>query len=424
MRSSHSSNRKRSWVLLSWLWGIWIFFIFVSAGQSFVQEVIWVGALAVGCATLPVVMRSFHVRQLPPEVQLLAIFWLWSFLGILVAVDFELFFRYSRLIIQFILIVIFLSLIIARSGATTPIFLAFTAVGAVLPVIHTLGIDGGLTMESLHSGDRDAEANAQGFQSLLGILGVMALLPEIRGWLGRAALLVAGVISIYGVVLSGSKGAFVLLLSASTMWPLFCFKSLFRSHWITVAFVIVLAALGSQFYNFVMLETNLGRRFELMTQAEDGSTQTRLELILTGFRLAYEYYGLGAGLGQFGPASGTGFLYAHNEFAELLGTTGVVGATTYYFTYFTTWRRLQRGARLIKDRGALYRINFARMMLVLLVLSGLAFRINFLGQDSMFIYALIVGVSLWAVQPQPRVARRNDCRVQTHSVLDPRVLNS
>lgn len=387
------------WILLSSLWGAWLFAIFSAAGQPFVQAVIWGGALLVGGVTIPIFLHCFRWRELPLEVKLLAVFWVWSFLGILIAVDLGIFVRYSRQIFQFILIVLFVSFIIARSGAIKPILWAFIAVGAGLPVFHTLGLETGFTLETLQSGQRVAEANALGFRSVLGVVGVLALFPETRSILLRVILIAAGAMAIYGIVLSGARGALVALFLVLTLWPLFCFRSLFRSYWISVVFVIALAAFGYHFYEFVLHETNLGRRFEMLQRFEDGSTQTRFDLFVMGFKLAYDYFGFGAGLGQFGIASGTGY-YAHNEFAELLGTTGIVGVFLYYLAYLTTWRRLRISAKRVKDRTVLYRINFAKMMLVVMVLSGLLFRPNFLGQDTMFLYALIVGVSLWSVRLQ------------------------
>ena len=409
MMSHRTDFGLGGWTALPSLWGVWLFGIFASAGQSFLQTVIWGGALVVGSASLPLFLRRFRRRRLPLEVQLLVAFWLWSLLGIVIAVEFELFIRYSRQILQLILITVFLSSVIAESGAIKPVYLAFVAVGALMPVAQTLGIETGFSIETLQSGQRVNEANALGFQSVIGVLGVLALLPESRSWVWRGVLLTAGAIAVYGVVLSAARGALVALALVFALWPLFCFGSLLRSRWTVVIFVVVLAVLGYQFYEFILQETNLGRRFDLLQRFEDGSSQMRLDLFFMSFELAFNHYGLGVGLGQFGIASGTG-LYAHNEFAELLASTGVVGVVLYYLAYLTTWRRLKHGAKRRGNRTVLYRINFAKMMLVVVLLSGLMFRINFLGQDTMFVYALIVGISLWAVRTQPRPGLNIDLR--------------
>lgn len=387
------------WFALSSLWGAWFVTIFLTSGQSFVQMVIWGGALLVGATTAMAMHRRFSLRRLPPEVQLLVVFFFWSLMGILFVNDYGLFVRYVRQIVQLILIVTLLSFVIAKSGAVKPIFASFIILGAGLPVLRVLGVESGMAMENLQSLDRVFQPNALGFQSILGVLGVLALIPETRSWIWRSALLVAGFLALYGVILSGSRGAFVALFMVFALWPLFCFRSLFRSRWMAVTFFIIVGALGYYFYEFVLDGTNLGRRLQYLERFEDGSTQTRWQLFLMGFKLAYESWGVGTGLGQFGFASGTG-KYAHSEFAELLGTTGVVGVILYYLAYLSTWRRLQNAARHTNERSVAYRINFAKMMLVVLVVSGLIFRPNFLSQDSMFLYALIVGISLWVANIQ------------------------
>jgi len=368
----------------------------MSAGHPFLQAVIWGGALFVGALTFVALNRRFTIGKLPLEVQLLTLFWLWSLLGIVFVVDLDAFVRYSRQILQFILIVSLLSFIIGQAGSVKPIYFAFVVVGGGLPVLRTLGLETGFTIESLQSVDRVEEANALGFQSVLGLIGVLGLLPETRSWLLRSALVTASLFAVYGVVLSGSRGAFVTFFLVLVIWPLFCFRNLFRFGWTAAVFVLILAALGYGLYEFVLQNSNLGRRFQDLQGFEDRSTQTRWHLFLMGFKLAYDSGGIGSGLGQFGIASETG-LYAHNEFAELLGTTGIVGVVLYYLAYLQSWKRLQRAATLHDEQTVLYRINFAKLMLVVLVFSGMLFRPNFLQQDTMFLYALIVGVSLWAL---------------------------
>lgn len=369
--------------------------IFLSARQSYVQAVIWGGALLVGACTLFALDRRFRIKDIPTEVKLLTLFWLWSWLGVVFAADIDLFSRYNRLVLQFILIVSLLSFVVARSGSTKPIYLAFIAVGTGLPLLQTASLDAGFSTETLRSLDRVVEANGLGFQSVLGVAGVLALFPETRNWFLRAALVLAGFFSLYGVVLSGSRGALVSLFLILSLWPLFCFRKLFRSPWMALACLALIAILGHVFYEYVMLETNLGRRTRELQAFEDHSSQFRLELFLDSFKIAMETFGVGAGLGQFGSASRTGY-YAHSEFAELLGTSGLPGVVLYYLSYWASWRRLARVARQVIDRSTLYRINYAKMLLVVIISSGFLFRPNFLGQDTMIIYALVVGISLWA----------------------------
>lgn len=391
---------RKLWFSLAVLWGLWYFAIFTFGGEKFIQLIIWGGALLAGGVTLPLFLRTFHWSQLPLEVKLLSLFWLWSLTGVLVAVDFELFTRYSRLVLQFTLIVLFISFIIANSGAVKPLFAGFVAVGAGLVLYHVSSLGTGISLESTQSLDRVAEANAVGFRSVMGIMGGLALYPETRAKTLRLMLVLAGLLALYGVVLSASRGALVALFLVFALWPLFCFKTLFRSKLIAAGIVVIIGILGYFFYDFVIDQTNLGRRFSKMENLEDNSTLERLELFWVSFKIFLDYPLFGAGLGQFPIASGRD-LYAHNELGELIGTTGLIGTLIYFYAYFVTWRRLQRCARILRDPLILYRIHFAQMSLIVLILSGLMFRPNFLSQDTMFLYAYIVGVSLWARRLQP-----------------------
>lgn len=387
------------------LWGLWYFAMFAFGGEKeSIQFIIWGGALLVGAATLPSFMREFRWHQIPPEVKLLGFFWLSSMSGVLVAVDFEMFTRYSRLIMQYVLIVLFISFIIVRSGTAKPLLVGFVAVGPALILVGVSGLETGLSLQSTQSLDRVADANGVGFDSVISVIGVLALYPETRGKLLRLMLLLAGLLAVYGVVLSASRGALIVLFLVFGLWPLFCFPSLFRSKITAIGIVVVMGILGYLFYVFVMDQTNLGRRFMLMQNLEDGSTTARLELFSLSFKVFLEHPLFGAGLGQFAIASGTG-LYAHNELAELIATTGLIGSLIYYYAYLVTWRRLQHCARIFRDPNILYRINIARMVLIILILSGLMFRPNFLIQDTMFVYAYVIGISLWArlLKPSPKM---------------------
>lgn len=391
------------WLPLVGLWSLWYFAIFTFGGEESIQTIIWGGAIMVGAATLPKFLEEFRWSELPAEVQWLGLFWLWSFTGLLVAVDLEAFAHYSRLVFQFLLILLLLSFVISRSGAIKPLLVAFLAVGAGLTLYSASGLDTGISLESTKSFQRVAEPNALGFRALMGIMGGLALYPEIRSKLLRGAVVLGMVLSLYGMVLSSSRGAFVLLFIFIALWFLMSTSTLMRSMAVYVTVLLVLAVIGYYFYEFIMAETNLGRRMLKAEQYTDHSTQFRIELMLMAWDVFLEYPLFGAGLGQYGYATGTGF-YAHVEISELLGTTGLIGVLIYYSMYLVTWRRLGWLKRYTQDPMILFRVNFARVSWLVLFIAGLLFRPNFLSQDSMFLYTYIVSVSLWARRLAPNVA--------------------
>ena len=128
---------------------------------------------------------------------------------------------------------------------------------------------------------------------------------------------------------------------------------------------------------------------------EDRSTQVRFDLVFIGLRIFAENPIFGCGLGQFGVASETGY-YAHNEIAEILSTTGLPGFLIYFSVYVMVWRRLSRSLEGPCEPLFAYRVNMARMILLIMLVSGSLSRPNFISQDTMFLLALVVGISHWA----------------------------
>jgi hypothetical protein len=64
--------------------------------------------------------------------------------------------------------------------------------------------------------------------------------------------------------------------------------------------------------------------------------------------------------------------------------------------YAVAWRRLSRSLRVIVDPLARYRVNIARVSLLILVITGLVSTPNFLSKPSMFLLATAVGIAHWA----------------------------
>ncbi len=422
LQSNTLFSIRDSWTRISKLWGLWYFAIFTFGGEESIQTIIWAGALIVGATTLPTFLKEFRWSQLPAEVQLLGIFWLWSFTGLLLAVDLETFARYSRLVFQFLLILLLLSFIIANSGAIKPLMAAFLAVSVGLTLYVAAGFDTGISLESTKGLQRVEGANAVGFRSVLGVMGGLALFQASNSKILRGVLLFGIGISLYGLVLSASRGAFILLFVFIALWLRMSGSSLVRSKLAYVAIFIIVGVVGYYFYDYVMAETNLGRRMLLAQQFEDNSTRLRLMLILMSWDVFLEYPLFGAGLGQYGYATGTGY-YAHVDIAEILGTTGLIGLLIYYSMYLVTWQRLNWLHRHIQDPMVRDRVDFARASLLVMIIAGLFFRINFTSQDTMFLYAYIVGISLWAKRVskviQPMEIQRHSPRL----VSSPRVLD-
>ena len=66
--------------------------------------------------------------------------------------------------------------------------------------------------------------------------------------------------------------------------------------------------------------------------------------------------------------------------------------------YLSLWLRLRRAGRRATDVLTRYRVSFAKLILVVLVISGMLFRSHYICIDSMFLIALVVGTAEWAVR--------------------------
>jgi O-antigen ligase len=245
-------------------------------------------------------------------------------------------------------------------------------------------------------------ANTIGFLCALGLLGLFACWGETKKLWWRAALVAGGAFALYGVVLSASRGAFATLMAIVLLWPPMCLVGASRFKIRAIFGAVAVLFLAYEAYQFIVQETYMGVRFLNATRMEDGSTQTRFDLVMVGLRLFAENPVFGCGLGQFGVASGTG-LYAHNEVAEIAGTTGLPGLILYYSVYWLAWKRLTFSLRWLPDPRIRYRINFARLALLVLLISGALTRPNFFAQNTMFLLGMAVGMAHWAERTARRV---------------------
>ncbi len=68
----------------------------------------------------------------------------------------------------------------------------------------------------------------------------------------------------------------------------------------------------------------------------------------------------------------------------------------YYSAYLMAWKRLSWSLGFLHDPPDRYRINMARVTLLILLMSGALFRTNYMKQDTIFLIAMVVGMAQWA----------------------------
>jgi O-antigen ligase len=323
----------------------------------------------------------------------------WSLGGIVEAQNAAAFRSYFKLILEMAVVVWCVSVALKYSGGMHWFYWTFVVTGVfnVLAAGGTLKIESAELVhgQSLRSAGINANPNSLGFYCFLGIFGALVLFGQTRSWWRRGGLMAAGGVCCYGLVASASRGPLLLTVLTLLLWPVFCFREKLRETW-KVLFVMAAVAcaviLGGQ---WLMENTFMGYRVGQGLQQEDSSSQARLNLASIGLRLCLSRPIFGIGLGQFPMASGLG-AYAHNEWSELLATTGPIGFLLYMGVYVTMWRRLSRARRAATDSRLRYEINTARLIVVVLVVSGILFRPNFIYVDTMFLIGIAAGTGYWA----------------------------
>lgn len=402
-----------------------LFLLAFTLGQipQFVQKTIWIGAGLVGMTTVPMFSKYIRFQHIPGEGKVLLCFLLWAAAGIIVATDMPLFFRNLKLVTEFVLIVISIALILVRSGAAQWLYLAFLLAGVIRIFLGENPISLGQIMQTGKIIDRIDAANSIGYLCAFGMLGMLACLGETRRIQVRVALMCGGVISLYGVVLSASRGAFITLITTIVLWSILCLVGSSRFKFTAVIGAIFILILSYWTYQFIVRETYMGVRYTKAVGMEDGSTQARVNLAAIGLGIIGANPLLGCGLGQFNAVSGTG-MYAHNDLIEVSVATGVPGFLLYYSVYWMAWRRLTWSLRYLRDPQMKYRINIARVALLVLLISGTLARPIFISQDTMFMLGIVVGMAHWA-ETMARRARLDMGRMPSsvpspeHSIFEP-----
>lgn len=388
----------RRWRRVAFVWGLYFLSVAtVGRFEDWMQRIIWYGGGFVGCVTLLEWHRSGG--QILREVKLLVGFLLVAAAGYGMAIDESAYLEHLKLAMEFALLVAFVGVTVARAGSARWLWIAFIlATGFNLreeivnppqtraPVV--VGVSG--QVQERAEG-RTGNANALGYMAFAGAFGSLALArsrKERRWWPVLAA---AGVVCVYTLLLTASRGAFVALALTVVLWAVRCLPVLIGRK--TGRSVLVAGALFVSLYGLrvALGGTYLGARMTSGTSGEDSSANVRGELFLAALRLLAESPVFGVGLGQFPIASGTGY-YAHNELAELLGTVGLLGTGLFYAMYFVCWRGLSRIDASRLGQGGRYDLEITKTLLIVLMASGVLFRPNFLSIDSMFLIAVAVGL--------------------------------
>ncbi len=161
---------------------------------------------------------------------------------------------------------------------------------------------------------------------------------------------------------TGSRQNLLLIVLFTVLLILFCYRQRFLRSWRVAASVVVISAIlcGVVAYN-LREGTLMAQRVDLTVR--EGESAGRMQLIRDGLSVFTKRPFIGAGLGNFQAATGATH-YAHNDYVELLVTTGLLGFVIYCLALVTLWRRLRTARRGSQDEKVAVVIGVCRACFV------------------------------------------------------------
>lgn len=374
-----------------------ILLMFFGRFEAFQEISIWV----MGPIFSVLVIANYAKRpfDIPKEVMLLGIFWLWVFPGYVMVLDFEGYFRYVRLLFTIIVLFFCVEIVLVKTGNLNLICKALI-LNSLLFCAYNY-IVGGFSPEEGNEFWRlkglDQTSNGFAIFSLVGLIGILFLWREARSLPSKIFYILSIVLFVTTIILTASRSTFITALVIFGFWILLCYKEKFVNNMFIFVFLLILSSTIIWFgYSYIMDETYLGDRFGKISEPDEDLTgEVRFLLYEEGFEMFKESPLYGVGLSQFKARSAFNS-YSHSLYMELLSTTGLGGFLIMLTFYIVIFRRIQKLKKVIKNTDVLYKLNFSTAVLLGLAIFGL-FNVSFLDIVIMLQFAVVAGYSSYLV---------------------------
>ena len=315
----------------------------------------------------------YHRLSLQPEVIVYFIWFLWCLPGALIAGNKAAYFIELLTLIQ-IGIMLFLVAGITALRREISTVMAAIAISGIITLVSSL-ITGEFQLAAQIGSKARAEgftgnANQYAYQLTVIIFSVFYFFRNNltkKVWLS-IILSVIFILSIIGVIFSGSRDGLISVLVFIFLWWLFCKAKRLPKNPIKL-YIIVLILLSVIYYstNYIMSNTFIGKR---ISTVEDSSTKTRFEMYQIAFDLIIKNPVAGVGLDNFREYT-TG-LYSHSDYLEVVTNTGIVGFILYFSIYIILWLRLSRIRKMTQDPNVLYIIGLLKAVTLTILLHSFA----------------------------------------------------
>ena len=222
-----------------------------------------------------------------------------------------------------------------------------------LVVTQAIGL-AGFDFSVLGRGNRLASLahnpNELAFYSITGLCFVLYFLLNSRGTLSRALLIAAFVLGLLSVLLSASRGGFLVLVTVMLFALLSLRSELARGLRIGGALLLFLAAFLLASNLNLSFVSSLAREIPrtIVQFAAGKSSEVRADLFRNGMRAWAKRPVLGVGLGvgaEVGAYSGSpsATTASHSTYLSVLVETGAVGFVLFFGLLLATWLNLSQG---------------------------------------------------------------------------------
>lgn len=286
---------------------------------------------------------------------------------------------------QLFLLFAFAYLLIRQDGDAEPYFKAIYLAGFALLLftIYRYGLSGFFTQ--MMSGNRMGREITN--ENTYGMAFSQALIIAYYYYLkkGNKIHLASIAMFIIFALSSGSKKALLMCVVGVVGMSLFYYG--FRKIWKTLLVVAVIAVAGYYILQLPLFSVINDRLTSYFSGELNKSDQNRIEYIGLGIQLFKERPIAGWGLQNFRYVSGSG-AYSHNNFIELLVSTGIIGFSMYYSLYIIAgWTMLKQFIRQKKTEI---------LALLILMLISIVFgygMVQFYSKGPWFFFAVLLAIA-------------------------------
>ncbi|MCD4655507.1 O-antigen ligase family protein [bacterium] len=325
-----------------------------------------IGLLMIGFV-IPLFQRK---TVIPPEVFLYFAFILWAFLaGLTVAVDTSIVLEKTKTLVQFG--IYFGAVAVAHSKVPrvkVTLIITFLIGAVLIGISYYWG-----SVSNLGSiGERldVLSINPNGLAEIwiFSVLSALFFIRYSKNNIVRVCLLMSLPIFSAFILLTGSRKMFVGLVIVFAVWSFLTYFRHARYAIIYISFVSVVSFFFLDYATNCWNESVTRKRFQQLEEPRyrDGLA-IRQDLYKEGWVMFRDNPFTGVGLGNYQLLS-TYRVVSHSDYAEVLSTTGIIGAFLYFPIYLVLGRRLYRLRKIGSEQDAAVYYYYVTIFVLLLFL--------------------------------------------------------